>query len=742
MGQMMTLFAKRLLILSISLVLPLASAWGQWVQTAGPSDAWVSALAARNSVLLAGTAHPGLNEGGAFRSTDGGTHWDLPVAGVPNLQIQSFASINSNLFLSAVFGGVYRSTNEGATWSVQDTGLTSLDCYPLMARDSTLFVGVYWGGAFKSTDLGEHWTSAGLESQFPWCFTTVGQSIYAGCSYASGHAGSGGVFLSTDDGASWQSVGLSGRFVSNIALMGSTMYAAARTEGVFRSTDNGVTWDSVNAGIPGGTDIYTLLAIGSDIFAGTATVGVGPFLSTDRGATWVEVKTGLSDTSSPGYLVNVGGDLYLGTYGDGVWKRSLAEMIPVQESGLLAYFPFSGTANDASGNGNHGILHNAALSADRFGAPDKAYYFNGVDSWIEVPDNPILRPDSAITMAAWVRIDSGVVSDSKTILEKGSSPGVNSDFALMVDNTQTPGSMRCRPHMWLAGGWQFFNGTTQIDSATWYHLAMTYDGFTMKSYVNGINDGSKVVTSKIRGSNTPLRIGLYEPTTAPARFPGQIDEVRIYSRALSEVEIATLAGNGSLPIALLSFKVTLMDDSRVRLIWETLSEVNNYGFEVQVSVNPTTGFQTIPNSFVPGHGTTNDRHRYSFADPAQVRGFCYYRLRQIDLDGSDHYSEAIQTKNATSVSTNAIPVDFSLAQNFPNPFNPSTVIQYGLPHAATVRLDIFNVLGELVATLVDEPQKSGYHEVRFDAAGLASGIYFYRIISGEHIASRKLLLLR
>ena len=89
-----------------------------------------------------------------------------------------------------------------------------------------------------------------------------------------------------------------------------------------------------------------------------------------------------------------------------------------------------------------------------------------------------------------------------------------------------------------------------------------------------------------------------------------------------------------------------------------------------------------------------------------------------------------------------VPPDVRLEENFPNPFNPSTSIRYALPNKLHVTLTVFNTLGQQVATLVNEVQEAGYHEVRFDGSGLASGVYFYRLRAGDFVQSRKLVLLK
>lgn len=89
-----------------------------------------------------------------------------------------------------------------------------------------------------------------------------------------------------------------------------------------------------------------------------------------------------------------------------------------------------------------------------------------------------------------------------------------------------------------------------------------------------------------------------------------------------------------------------------------------------------------------------------------------------------------------------VPVEFNLSQNFPNPFNPSTVIQFGLPTAGYARLEVFNLLGESIAVLFDGETNAGNHSVKFDASALGSGVYFYRLSSAGEVLTRKLTLLK
>jgi hypothetical protein len=121
----------------------------------------------------------------------------------------------------------------------------------------------------------------------------------------------------------------------------------------------------------------------------------------------------------------------------------------------------------------------------------------------------------------------------------------------------------------------------------------------------------------------------------------------------------------------------------------------------------------------------------------------YYILRTEDIHGNMSIPTSEMSLTFTLVhASGEIPLEFGLEQNFPNPFNPSTTIQYGLPKRSSVTLVIFNALGQRVSTLVSENQEAGYHEVRFDGRNLPSGVYFYELTAGTFVETKKLLLLR
>lgn len=195
------------------------------------------------------------------------------------------------------------------------------------------------------------------------------------------------------------------------------------------------------------------------------------------------------------------------------------------------------------------------------------------------------------------------------------------------------------------------------------------------------------------------------------------------------------------PVQIASFTGQQVGPGRVLLEWMTISEINNYGFEVQKSNGQHAGFETIPNSFVPGHGTTLDPQYYSYLDTLAAPALPYYRLKQIDLDGTVHYNGAIHV-TVTSVADRALPREFALHQNFPNPFNPVTEIQFDVPNQTHVKITLYDVLGREVMRLVDEVKQPGFHAVKFDGQTRASGVYFYRINAGTFSATRAMVLVK
>lgn len=195
--------------------------------------------------------------------------------------------------------------------------------------------------------------------------------------------------------------------------------------------------------------------------------------------------------------------------------------------------------------------------------------------------------------------------------------------------------------------------------------------------------------------------------------------------------------NVIIPVELTSFTATVTGNT-VTLNWTTATELNNSGFEVQRS-DDVGLWQKI--GFVKGHGTTSEEQNYTFKDNSVAPGQYQYRLKQIDFDGTFEFSEVVEIEVG-------LPLEFSLEQNYPNPFNPTTTIRFSIPllggdeRGGLVTLKVYDVLGNEIATLVNEEKPAGAYEIEFDGTGLPSGIYFYKLKAGNFVETKKMVFLK
>ncbi|MCF8307171.1 MAG: T9SS type A sorting domain-containing protein [Ignavibacteriales bacterium] len=204
--------------------------------------------------------------------------------------------------------------------------------------------------------------------------------------------------------------------------------------------------------------------------------------------------------------------------------------------------------------------------------------------------------------------------------------------------------------------------------------------------------------------------------------------------------------DGTLPVELTSFWAEISEKDVV-LNWQTATEVNNYGFEIErISPQPLSwqgegqGRSWVKIGFVEGHGNSNSPKNYFFIDNSITEGNYSYRLKQIDTDGKFEYSEIVAVEIGNP-STDG-PTDFELFQNYPNPFNPNTSIDYSLPVDEYVSLKVYDILGNQVAELVNEKKAAGKYKINFNASYLSSGLCIYKIQAGSFSKVRKMMLLK
>ena len=224
----------------------------------------------------------------------------------------------------------------------------------------------------------------------------------------------------------------------------------------------------------------------------------------------------------------------------------------------------------------------------------------------------------------------------------------------------------------------------------------------------------------------------YSQTTSTLNFPGGTGiNIGLGSDVCADEVIINGTYNGggticdgALPVTMLYFTGKIEDENSVKLEWSTSSELNNSGFQVErLRVNNSGNEEWILAKFVPGAGTTNEPRIYNYNEVGMHKGTYKYRLKQIDFNANFEYFSLNEELII------AAPKKFHLSQNFPNPSNPTSKINFQIPENAHVTIKIFNLIGEEVNTLLNEEREAGFYSVEFNGSSMASGVYLYRLSS-------------
>jgi|688.fasta_scaffold233423_2 hypothetical protein len=322
--------------------------------------------------------------------------------------------------------------------------------------------------------------------------------------------------------------------------------------------------DENNSTLPGvTTTIISSITINSAISGGVITSNGGENI-TAKGVIWstsqnptIELSTKTVDgtgtdsftssitslSSNTTYYVRAYATNNVGTsYGNEVTFTTSIDVT----TGLVAYYPFSGNANDASGNTNHGtVLGNVTLATDRFGNSNKAYSFPGnPNSYIDCGNNPTIQVRGALTLSAWIYIDGG--SLNPRILQYSGS-GNNGGYTAFVSGTSNSIRLHATNYNDDRSGTGFCCGSAQgfsVPALSWQHFVYTTSATGLaKMYINGILVGEHqgVPVNNINYANT-LNIGKL-PIGSEGNWGGKLDEIRIYNRLLNTAEINYLFQN-------------------------------------------------------------------------------------------------------------------------------------------------------------------------------------------------------
>ena len=462
-------------------------------------------------------------------------------------------------------------------------------------------------------------------------------------------------------------------------------------------------------------------ASSGNIFAGTDS---GVFISTNNGINWAQVNNGLPNTTVFSLTKSVT-DIFAGTEGGIYLSTNDGENWTLKNNGVTINPVLSLTVKDTN------------IFAGTFG---------GV----------FLSTNKGTN---WTKVNNGLIPSyiwSLTVVGSNILAGTMGYGVFLSTNNGANwaqyGLATSYVRSLIISGSDIFAGTighgiflSTNNGAAWNSVNYGLTSSNIYSFaINGNNifaasDSGTVYFSSNNGTNwVQVGNGLPYNTVWSLVISGNnilaaTDGSGIWIRSLSEFIV---------PVELISFTADFRENI-INLNWKTATEVNNLGFNVERSINKSDWMKM---AFICGNQNSTSIIAYSYVDKSLSKaGKYYYRLKQIDNDGSYKYSNIIE---ADIIS----PSQFTLAQNYPNPFNPSTKINYTLSDEAKVVLELYNITGERIGQLVNEEQSAGYYSIEINLFSfnkhLSSGIYFYRMntikkIDGTSFTSiKKMVLLK
>jgi hypothetical protein len=703
--------------------------------------------------LFAGT------NAGVYRSTDDGQDWALSGTGLTDPNITAITAVDSLLYAGTSSGNVFVSTDRGGTWNAWAPTPPGSAISGLRVTGSGLIASTLYNGIYTTTDHGVTWTpsSTGLFNTYVLSLGSNGAAILAGTQ-------GGGTYRSTDGGLTWHasSNGMTNAEVRTVIASGSVLYAGTVGAGVFSSTDHGSTWTSINNGIASPI-VLSLAACGGSLFAGTVS---RVYRSTDGGIHWLEADSGMTyrsalslATSDSVILAITLGYEYYRTTNKGIYWEKVDPRVPgwpvytMAASGRFVY-AFTGTS--------FGGMDYLCVSRDQGKTWNGTYTpmlvtsvsCSGGSAILGLYDGELIVTDTTFSLVEALYSISGfpirALSYHETNLVAASEgTGCTLGTAFADFSRITPGAIT----------WSSYNAGlppgTNVESII-LDNDLLYGGTTTSGLWKRTDAGFTAITTHhydAKWNMVSVPLNVYDPTKS-VLFPHAISSAFGYETGyIAKTTLSQGVGYW------IKFNDTVSEQMEGTLLTEDTVNVQ-MGWNMIGSLSSAIPVENIT-SLTPGMVTSKYfgyTGKYEMS-PVIEPGKGYWVktneagvlvLSTIPPSGQSlkiRFADNGETPPSPPAETPAgtgtgIPRNFSLDQNYPNPFNPSTSIQFELPFATHVTLQVYSVLGEKVRTLVDEYRPAGSYAVTMDCMGLASGVYYYRITAGNFTQTRKMTLVR
>lgn len=709
---------------------------GLILKTTNSGQNWISQSSPTGNVLN-GLFFSGLNTGtavstfgGIIRTTDGGTNWFTQTSGVGvTLQDVSFVDVNTGLVVGNS-GTIIKTTNGGDTWIQQTSGATQNLTDVFFINANTAVVSGASGRILRTTNRGDNWSVQTVSG--------VTQNL-------------NGVFFA-DANTGWI-VGLSGRII--------------------KTTNAGVNWATQTSGVTTTLNGVFFTDVNNGIIAGSSNVILR---TTNGGTNWAPYPhpTGAIMLFNEVFSFDVNNSTIVGQYGTILRTQTPATNSNYgnnnQSSDNLYYFANSTPAAAGAPSQPEFIWRDTTGSIDLYanGVNQAGGIFTGDDDngrWnllSQLGGNNIRFFGSNYTD---VYVGTNGILGFNAFNVSANQPPFSGLSQSVITEAIFP--------LWMDMNLAYagVSGKRVSYKVTATELIVTYDRIPVYSKIL-TNDPDRYVSFQVivKLSSAPTQnseifisynydetgsvfkneynegtlashlVGIQKNNVANEFFQYRFKNSLVLSTEGpifgSNLTIATGPDANVLPVELASFN-SLVVKNEVILDWSTVSEINNASFEVERTPALSNNFSKIGS--IQGNGTSNEMNHYKFSDKNLQAGKYKYRLKQIDFNGNYEY---INLSNEVIV---GVPAKYDLSQNYPNPFNPVTKINFEIPVDSKVTLKIFDISGREVATLVNELRPAGYYTVSFDANNFASGIYFYRVTTGDNAQftmTKKMMLVK
>jgi photosystem II stability/assembly factor-like uncharacterized protein len=640
------------------------------------------------------------------------------------------------IYVGTKSGGIYKTINGGKLWFPVNDGLINIDddtFYSIsIASDSTIYIGSRKNEIYRSTDRGESWVNKSNNLPNTYIWNTQVNSVGDVFAVASGN----GVYRSTDRGENWIQIinGMNNINVSDISLNGNdNLFASTIGGGIFLSTNNGDSWYAINNGLPN-LECYNVNFVKERLIF-TSIDDDLLYRSTNNGNSWHQAGNGLEELFVGRIAINFDGNLYAGTF-NGVYKST---NLGINWSSVNEGIKYTITRTVE-------IDSNSVIYIGTFGEGVLKSKDNG-KSWFQ--ENKGLNNSFVRCLA----------NNGARELYAGTSGGVfrTSDFgdkweALLkgLDDTEVRAIAVNSAGKVFAGTWyegiyildennqwiQSNNGINQsrisvraltIDENDWIYAGLYYSGGVYRSTDNGNSwhqslDAINIL--EILSIKDSLLFaggyGLYRSTDY-----GESWELCAFDGKPIN-GIARDKFGRALVIADYQDGVYISSDRGYS--WSSMGLEGGNKQSITVSDNGLvyvgTGngvYRKINDGFIWEHLLDGMTHLYSAALICNNDNTVFAGTLGGGVYRSIDYSTSIKNDSEIKIDS------YHMSQNYPNPFNPVTTIKYKIPELSYVKLKVYDVLGNEVATLVNEEKPSGNYEDEWDATGLPSGIYFYRL---------------